>query len=240
MNEVTTIGAALAATVSADPTRPQLTFYDDATDERTELSGATLMNWVAKTANMITDDGGLGIGDRASVGLPPHWQTAAVLLACWTAGLAVAIGPEPAEVAFVYVDDATHEWPAIERYALNLHPLALPLRDAPDGFSDFNSEVRVHGDHFYPAVAVRPETEALIRPDRTITHAELLAIAAERAAHLGIAGGRVLIDVDTYSDVVDWLLAPLVAGASIVLCRNMDRDREGSRAASERATQRLI
>jgi uncharacterized protein (TIGR03089 family) len=234
-----TIGAMLAATIAIDPTRPQLTYYDDATDDRTECSGATLANWVAKTANMIVDDCGLGVGQRACVGLPPHWQTAAVLLGCWTVGLAVETTPQPADVAFVYVDDATHDWPAVERYALNLHPLALPIRDVPDSYVDFNSEVRVHGDHFYPT-AIPSDTEALVRPDRSWTHAELLDEAAARASHLGLAGGRVLIDADAYPDVLDWLLTPLAGGASIVLCRNLSPEREGARFAAERATHRLL
>src|SRR5690606_31992912 len=32
--------------------RPLITFYDDATGERIELSGVTTANWVAKTANL--------------------------------------------------------------------------------------------------------------------------------------------------------------------------------------------
>ena len=60
--------------------------------------------------------------------------------------------------------------------------------------------------------------------------------AAERAHRLGITGGRVLIDADTYPDPRDWLLAPLSAGASIVLCRNTDPTRTANRAESERVT----
>src|SRR5262245_66226190 len=56
------VGTLLAA---ADPTRPLLTWYDDTTGERTELSGATLGNWVAKTANLLVDGVGAGPGDRA-------------------------------------------------------------------------------------------------------------------------------------------------------------------------------
>src|SRR5688572_3007266 len=47
-----TVSALFASAVAVDPTRPLLTWYDDATGERTELSGATLDNWVAKTANL--------------------------------------------------------------------------------------------------------------------------------------------------------------------------------------------
>ena len=46
---------------AGDPARPLLTWYDDGTGERVELSGATLGNWVAKTANLLVDGCGLGI-----------------------------------------------------------------------------------------------------------------------------------------------------------------------------------
>jgi acyl-CoA synthetase (AMP-forming)/AMP-acid ligase II len=67
-----------------DGTRPLLTFYDDATGERTELSAAALGSWAAKTANLLLDGCGLRAGDRAAVLLPAHWQTAAVLGALLT------------------------------------------------------------------------------------------------------------------------------------------------------------
>jgi uncharacterized protein (TIGR03089 family) len=230
----------LAATVAIDPTQPLLTYYDDASGERTELSGATLANWVSKTANMVIDNGGLVIGDRAALGLPPHWQCAAVLLGCWSAGLIVIPEPAPADVAFVFVENATHEWPATERYALNLHPLALPMRDVPDGYLDFNTEVRAYGDHFYPIEPVLPPADALTEGGRDWTHSALVMDAAERARRLGIDGGRVIIDADVHPDPRDWLLAPLSAGASIVLCRNTDPMRTAGRAESERATHVLV
>src|SRR2546430_5289281 len=94
---MTTVGQLLAAAVAADPTRPLLTWYDDGTGERTELSGATLANWVAKTANLLVDGVGLDPGDRAAALLPPHWQTAAVLLGCWAGGVDVSLSAWPAE-----------------------------------------------------------------------------------------------------------------------------------------------
>jgi uncharacterized protein (TIGR03089 family) len=239
VKDIRTVGALLTASVDIDPTRPILTFYDDATRERTELSGATLTNWVSKTANMIVDEVGLVAGDRASIGLPPHWQTAAVLLGCWSAGLALTTRPEPADLAFVRAEDATHEWPAAERYALGLHPLGLPLRAVPDGYLDFNAEVRQFGDRFYPASPVAAETIALFHGEHERTNAEVVADAAERARRLGIAGGRVLIDSDAYPDPVDWLLAPLAVGATIVLCANLDVSSVDARAESERVTLRL-
>src|SRR5687768_14865056 len=92
----TTIPQALAEAVRRDPTTPLLTWYDDGSGDRTELSGATLDNWVAKTANLLIDGAGLGPGDTVAVLLPPHWQTAAVVLGVFAAGLAADLGTEPA------------------------------------------------------------------------------------------------------------------------------------------------
>ncbi|MFD0819615.1 TIGR03089 family protein, partial [Micromonospora zhanjiangensis] len=104
-----------AAAVAPDPARPLLTWYDDGTGERTELSGATLSNWVAKTANLLVDSVGLAPGDEIGVLLPAHWQTAAVLLGCWSAGGAVTTGPaRPVEAVFAAADRTAEAagWPA--------------------------------------------------------------------------------------------------------------------------------
>jgi uncharacterized protein (TIGR03089 family) len=233
-----TVGALFIGTVARDPTRPLLTFYDDATGERTELSPATLGNWVAKTANMIVDDCGLGPGGRAVVSLPPHWLTAAILLGCWQAGLAVTIAPEPVDVAFVAARDAgTPISGPADRYAVNLHPLALPLQTPPAGYLDFTTEVRAHGDHFVAADPPVESTPAWRGADGAdVSQRELYAGARDRAAALGIAGGRVLIDTDRFADPIDWLLAPLAAGASTVLCRNADQALLDERVAAERVT----
>lgn len=51
-------------TPSVDPAAPLVTFYDDATGERVELSARTFDNWVAKTANLLQDELNAGPGDR--------------------------------------------------------------------------------------------------------------------------------------------------------------------------------
>ncbi|MEV4541443.1 TIGR03089 family protein [Micromonospora echinaurantiaca] len=224
------IARVFAGAIAPDPTRPLLTWYDDATGERTELSGATLANWVAKTANLLVDGAALGPGDTAAVLLPPHWQTAGVLLGCWSAGLAVAREPGPVGALFATADRAgeADAWPADERYALGLHPFALPLPQVPPGFADYVVEVRTHGDQFTPYAPAGPGEP------------ELIARAVERAAELGIApGDRVLIDTAAYPDPLDWLLAPLTATASTVLCANLDPARLPARAETEKVTRTL-
>ncbi|WP_030486789.1 TIGR03089 family protein [Micromonospora chokoriensis] len=224
------IARVFADAIATDPTQPLLTWYDDATGDRTELSGTTLANWAAKTANLLVDEVGLAPGTSAGVLLPPHWQTAAVLLGCWSAKLSVVDTPGDVEVLFAAADqlDEAQSWPADERYALGLAPLAAPLRQVPPGFADYVVEVRGHGDHFTPQPGPGP------------TDAQLLARAEARATELGILpGARVLIDATQYPDPVDWLLAPLTRAATVVLCANLDSTKVASRQATEKVTQTL-
>jgi uncharacterized protein (TIGR03089 family) len=232
----TTIPQALASAVRRDPTTPLLTWYDDASGDRTELSGATLDNWVSKTANLVVDGLGLGPGDTAAVLLPPHWQTAAIALGAWSAGLAVAFPgrPQAVDALFAGVEPVT-EWPATDRFATGLLPLAMPLRELPPGSVDYVTEVRNYGDHFRGA-PVSPDDRALAGPVE-LSHLAVMRTAAERAAELGItAGDRVLVDTRAYPDPADWLFAPLAVGASVVLCANLHPAKLDARTLAEKVT----
>jgi len=68
-----------------------VTWYDDATGERVELSVATAANWAAKTANLLAED------DIEAVRLDPawHWLATVVALGAWTAGVPVGDEGEP-------------------------------------------------------------------------------------------------------------------------------------------------
>ena len=238
MNE--TIPAVLAAAVRRDPTMPLLTWYDDGSGDRTELSGATMDNWVAKTANLLVDGAGLSPGDPVAVLLPPHWQTAAILLGTWAAGLTAHVGGEPRPVDVLFTSPlgvpAAADWNAGDRYATGLLPLAMPLRDLPPGYADYTIEVRGYGDRFAPYQPVGAEDPALAG----LSHRDVTGTAAARAQDLGITpGARVLIDAGKYPDPADWLLAPLVAGASIVVCANLDPGAVEKRVASENVTLTL-
>jgi uncharacterized protein (TIGR03089 family) len=218
-----------ATAAAEDLAQPLLTWYDDATGDRTELSGATLENWVAKTANLLVDGLGLAPGDRAALLLPPHWQTAAVLLGCWAAGLDVTNEKSSVDVIFASADRVNEAaaWSAGERLVLGLAPMALPMRTVPSGFVDYVAEVRSFGDHFRPY------------PDQS--DRGLVERAAARAADLGLkAGDRVLVDAGRHPDPLDWLLAPLVGGATLVLCGALDTAKLEGRAAAEKVTTRLV
>gem|GEM_PF-593813 len=80
--------------------KPFLTWYDDAREQRVELSFKTFDNWVAKTANLLVEELGAGPGDRVAAVLADHWQTVVVLAACWRAGAGVvAVDPDAGAAA---------------------------------------------------------------------------------------------------------------------------------------------
>ncbi|MFB7733744.1 TIGR03089 family protein [Streptomyces sp. NPDC056112] len=236
----------LRSALAADPGRPLVTFYDDATGERVELSVATFSNWVAKTANLLQGDLGAGPGDRVALMLPAHWQTAVWLLACASVG-AVADVDGNAGVADVVVSgpdtlDAARACSG-ERVALALRPLGGRFPQPPEGFMDYAVEVPGQGDVFAPFAPVDPEEPALIVAGAEYTAAEVVERARGDAPELNLTGpaSRLLsaLPYDTWEGLSAGLYAPLTAGASVVLCRNLDQlpeDALAKRIESERVT----
>jgi len=83
----------LDALLRADATRPRITCYDDRTGERIELSAKVLANWVAKAANLLTEEFDAEPGTRVALPLPPHWRTLYWALAVWRTGATVVLSP---------------------------------------------------------------------------------------------------------------------------------------------------
>ena len=147
--------ALLDPLLRADPAGPRITYYDDATGERIEVSAVTLGNWAAKTANLLRDELGAGPGSRVAVLLPAHWQTAGVLFGIWYIGAEVVIGeplPTECDVAMCTADliGAADETGAAEVVVLSLDPFGKPVPDLPIGVTDYATSVRVHGDQIVP------------------------------------------------------------------------------------------
>src|SRR6476659_8386318 len=89
--------------LTANASLPFVTFYDEASGERSELSVKSLANWVAKTHHLLATELGLGVGDTALVAVPAHWISVPIVLGCLTAGLELT--PDgAADVAFVSPD----------------------------------------------------------------------------------------------------------------------------------------
>ena len=145
-----TLPARLRETVAAEGARPLVTFYDDATGERVELSVATFDNWVAKTANLLQDGLGVRPGSRVGLLLPLHWQTTVWLVACWARAL-VAVPQTPDADIVVACPDRIADAPiraGADVVALSLAPLGRPLDAAPPGVLDYAIEVPSYGDRF--------------------------------------------------------------------------------------------
>lgn len=218
-----------------DPTVPLLTFYDDSTGERAELSAKSLGNWVAKTHFLLLDALGLTVGEQAAVRLPVHWLAAPILLGSWFAGLEVVSSPSGA-VAFTGADQVAG-LAADDVYAVSQLSMARP-DVPPPGAEDFTSAVRPMPDAW-------PGVRAQAGPDDPgldgVSRAGLVAEAMAAAGRLGLgAGGRLLWTGSGTgpADWISWLLAPLAVGGSVVLVRNPDPVRYEQRATSERVTAR--
>ncbi|GAA2414669.1 TIGR03089 family protein [Streptomyces glaucosporus] len=238
----------LRSALAADAARPLVTFYDDATGERVELSVATLANWVAKTSNLLQDDLSAEPGDRLALLLPAHWQTAVWLLACSATSVVADLTAGPAAVSgadlVVSGPDTLDRARACtgERVALSLRPLGARFPQAPDGFLDYAVEVPGQGDHFTPYSPADPDAPALTVGGEELTGAQIVERARADAAARGLGPGSRLLSVlpyDSWEGVSAGLFAPLAAGGSVVLCRHserLDASALEARRKSERVT----
>src|SRR3954454_6745277 len=128
---MTTFPQVLARLLAHDPGRPLVTFYDEESGERTELSVTTWANWVAKVSSLLAEELEVEHGSRLLVDLPAHWLGTVVLGAAWNCGIevvwegdadAVVTGPEGLTRWAAKAD-------AVPVLATALHPLARPFAD---------------------------------------------------------------------------------------------------------------
>jgi len=242
----------LATARDRDPARPLVTHYDDSTGERVELSATTLDNWVAKTANLLQEEFDVGPGSTVAVALPVHWQTAAVLLGIWSCGATVLDNAPEDDGGLAGVDVVLASQDRLaaleeddgdaELLGLSLHPLGAGMAGYAGPARDFALEVRTAGDRFAPWSPPDPAAPGLLAGGLELTLGGLVETATELAARLGIGPeDRILVDAHVAAEAgpVAWLLAPLAAGASIVLCRYPFAERLPERAATERVTATL-
>lgn len=228
--------ALFAALVDSAPSRPFVTYYDEETGDRAELSARSLANWVAKTYFLLTDELGLGPGDAAFVDLPAHWISVAPMLGSWTAGLELVTDPGRAAVAFVDEERALRAVEVPDTYVVAVHSAATGLTpgETPPGMADYVAAVRPQADAW---ATVRPKaTPADLALDGQ-TRTEVAAQAIERASALGLSAGARIVTGRPWHGPRDWvdtLLAPLAVAGSVVFVRNGGD--LAHRQAQERAT----
>ena len=237
----------------AEREQPLLTYLDQRSGHRQDLTAAELGDWAARSAGLLRDGCGLTPGSRVALLLPPHWRTAAILLGAWSVGLEVSFRPRataglpvlepggarPYDAVFVTpqrLDDWLEDVPdGLHRYLVGTG--REPLADVPAGWLDWSVEVLQH-------TGVPPEQRAIrttdpASPDGT-SYGQWGGIAREMAERWDLrVGDRLLVDVAEHEEPVKWLLAPLSTGASVVLAADLDPARRDAVIAGEGVTRVL-
>lgn len=210
-----------AAAVRRDGGAPFLTYYDDTSGERIELSAVTTANWVAKTANLLVDEYDLEAGETVAIGLPPHWLGVVWALSTWSVGASLTSGV--GTLAITGPDFGIRG--SRETVASALLPLGGRFREPlPDGIQDYGAEVYNHPDVFVPFDPPSPTSPAY----DDLTHEDLIGTAEP-------VTDRILVTRDLVArDGVGLLVGVISGGGSIVLCRNLDSSKLERRVADEK------
>jgi len=221
-----TLPELFSAAVRRDGASPFLTYYDDVSGERIELSALTTANWVAKTANLLVDEYDLEAGETVAIGLPPHWLGVVWALSTWSAGASLTSGD--GTLAITGPDFAIRG--TRETIASALLPLGGRFREPiPEGVHDYGAEVYNHPDVFVPFDP--PAADFPAYDGRT--HADLIAAVKPIAE-------RVLTTANLVTpDGIVTLVGVIAGGGSIVLCRNLDAAKLDRRIADEKVDRVL-
>lgn len=238
----------LRAALASDPARPRITYYDDATGERVELSAVTLAGWVTKTVNLLTDELDVEPGARVSLHLPLHWLTAVWVIAldACAADMIInpsdalersvdiaVIGPDSPEATVADIDDRVH---ATELLAVSLAPMAAPFGrpggpQLPPGARDFCAEVRTMPDQ----IVLAPETTGRLHSQGEARADELSLAPKARLAAFDTSTAEQSLPPDV-SRLVDALVAPLTVDGSALWVRNPNPELCVSRWEAEQVT----
>jgi uncharacterized protein (TIGR03089 family) len=234
---MTTFPQVLSGLLARDAGRPLVTFYDDATGERTELSVTTYANWVAKVASLLVDELEIEHGSRLRVDLPAHWLAPVVMGAAWAGGLevvwdgaadGVVTGPDG-------VDRWAEEASSIPVVASALLPLAVRFPEPlPGGVHDLGVEVWSQPDAYVAWPAPTEDDRAV----PGLTQHELWSAAA--VGSIVTDGGRLLSETSPASPSgLASFIEPLARGGSMVLVTHASEHRREQIAADERVTARF-
>src|SRR5690606_31930742 len=96
-----------------EPNQPRLTWYGPA-DERVELSGRVLANWVTKATNLLVEEGEVEPGARVLLDIPVHWRALVWAMATWCAGGELVLPEEDSFDEDAALDDDPYEPDAVD------------------------------------------------------------------------------------------------------------------------------
>lgn len=229
---MTTYPAALARALRTNPGRPFITFIDDRTGERIELSLTTYANWIAKASGLLTDEYGIERGQRIRIDLPPHWLGTIFVGAALNVGLILTQGP--ADVVVIGPDNVAAV-PGALTLACSLLPLGVRFpQGVPPGVHDVGEEIWGQPDAYAPWDPPQPDDIATDWNHAT----QEAALAA--AARFPTDGSRLLSEANPASPPgFASVCVPLMTNGSLVLVTGADADRLEAIAASERVTDRF-
>lgn len=221
------LSALLDASIARDPARPLVTYYDRSTGERTELSGTTFANWVAKTANLLRDDLDVHDGSVVALALPMHWHQLVLAFGTWAVGGCVSEQPTGSPDVLVMAPPRLMELAdadAGEVLVSSLDPMGRAVEPRPDHVLDYTTEVRVHGDAFSGA-PIDGAAPAYAGGSLELDHAHAAATATELTERLAIgSASRLLVTVGPAGEagLLTWAVPALVGGGSLVIVQTGD------------------
>lgn len=221
--------------------QPLLTYY--ASDGgRTELSGATLANWQAKTANLLMTNYDVGPGSRVALCLPNHWVIPAIVgaLAWLDAELILTANSSLADldIATAIVGERQLDnLPDCDNVlACSIGASSNPIESRlPVGIDDFFAEVRMQPDAFvgrrsgrtFPLVSINGSPRDYA--DGDMLNDFILTNEVASAARVLVALDRqtALAAPMTMDALVATAALPAIRGMSVVvLTTNPDTDLE--------------
>lgn len=213
----------LAKIVASQGAAPLVTWYDG--PSRIELSARTLANGIAKAANLLDDEMGVGVGTPVAIRLGAHWQSVVWQSAALVCGATLA-------------DPAAGHWtiapgPCVpgERLAVvGRDPFGMADREVPLGSLNAADLARAMPDALLVVPAVGDV--AVVTPTSQIHYDGLATLAAQAA---GPSGGRVAVvgEGDVWTRALWHCLVPTLTGTPVIL----SADRRADVDAQERITR---
>jgi len=226
------VAAALLGAAGMLGQRPAITAVGPS--GRREQGFLSLAGWVAKGANLLQHEFGLGPGDPLGLAGPPDWPLATVALSAWWLGITIVpAGTSGTEFTVLHRATAdTADGPA------SLDGEVLWIGDALDGSAEplgpgeesWVDAVTPHPDR-PPAASHDGELLAFRTADgqEHTQHGLLGAFVADPGGTSGLlrhGAADLLLHADAPSLLATLALRPLVTGAATVIVEADDPDRE--------------
>ncbi|MDP2014662.1 MAG: TIGR03089 family protein [Actinomycetota bacterium] len=202
---------------------------------RTELSGTSVLNAIAKTSGALVTEAELEPGARMAVHLPWHWQRVVWTLAAWTVGVVVVEHGDPSDCDLL-VASAQSALPFTERcepWVVSLHPLGLVDKGLPNTVVDATILCRMQPDALLVDAATGDGPAIELSDGSTLTRLQALdwAIAQDGS------DARILMNHASANGLAAWLLPPLhplVGAGAIILCDGQDSEQTAKQEGATR------